>query len=79
MNKYKEQSFFSLALRFGLIIIVVASLLEIGFSVLKNLSFSTMVEHIFSDGKWKFFIKKLAVLSVIYGVFMAGYYKFIKK
>ncbi|REE80650.1 hypothetical protein BX611_2299 [Lutibacter oceani] len=79
MNQYKEQSFFSLALRFGLIMIVIVSVLEIGFSILKNLSFSIMIEHVFSDGKWKFFIKKLVGLSVIYGVFMAGYYKFIKK
>lgn len=79
MNKYKEQSFFSLALRFGLTMIVIVSVLEIGFSVLKNLSFSIMIEQVFSDGKWKYFIKKLAGLSVIYGLFMAGYYKFIKK
>ncbi len=79
MNQYKEQSFFSLALRFGLIMIVIVSVLEIGFSILKNLSFSIMIEHVFSDGKWRFFIKKLVGLSVIYGIFMAGYYKFIKK
>jgi hypothetical protein len=79
MNKYKEQSFFSLALRFGLTMIVIVFVLEIGFSILKNLSFSIMIEHVFSDGKWKYFMKKLVVLSVIYGVFMAGYYKFIKK
>lgn len=79
MNKYKAQPFFSLAVRFALIFMLLVSVFEIGFSVLKNLSFSIMVDHIFSEGKWQYFAKRIVVMSVLYGVFMAGYYKFIKK
>ena len=38
-----------------------------------------MFEHIFSEGKWQYFLKRILVMSALYGVFMAGYYKFIKK
>jgi hypothetical protein len=31
------------------------------------------------DGKWQPFLKTQAMMSAFYGVFMAGYYKFIKK
>jgi len=79
MNKYKALPFFRLALRFALIFMLLVSVFEIGFSVLKNLSFSMMFEHIFSEGKWQYFLKRILVMSALYGVFMAGYYKFIKK
>jgi len=79
MNTYKTQSFFSLALRFALIFMLLVSVFEIGFSVLKNLSFSIMIDHIFSEGRWQYFVKRIVAMSALYGVFMAGYYKFIKK
>jgi len=31
------------------------------------------------DGKWQVFLKTQAMMSVLYGLLMAGYYKFIKK
>jgi hypothetical protein len=79
MNKYKSQSFFKIAIRFAIVFLVLVTVFEVGFSVLKNMSFSIMVEHIFSDGKWQYFVKRIGFMSAFYGVFMAGYYKFIKK
>lgn len=32
-----------------------------------------------NEGKWKAFLQIQAMMSVFYGLFMAGYYKFIKK
>ncbi|SFS54579.1 hypothetical protein [Lutibacter maritimus] len=79
MNKYKSQSFFKIAIRFAIVFLVLVTVFEVGFSVLKNMSFSIMVEHIFSDGKWQYFVKRIGFMSTFYGVFMAGWYKFIKK
>ncbi len=38
-----------------------------------------MVEAYFSKDTWQQFAKLQLAISAIYGVFMAGYYKFIKK
>jgi len=79
MNQYKNQSFFKLALRFGLIFLVVVSLVKILISIFKHGSFSEMVAEYFSPENFQQFILIQVVISLIYGVFMAGYYKFIKK
>ena len=79
MNKYKNYPFLKLTLRFALVFLILVSFFEIGFSILKNMSFSIMVNNIFAEGKWQYFIKRIGVMSVFYGLFMAGYYKFIKK
>lgn len=79
MNQYKNKSFFKLALRFAIIFLILVSAIEIIFSIVKNGSFSIMADQLFSEEKWKFFIKRLGLMSGFYGLFMAGYYKFIKK
>jgi hypothetical protein len=79
MNQYKNQSFFKLAIRFAIVFLLIVSFIEIVFSSVKNLSFTGMFTELFSDGKWFFFVKRLSVMSAFYGLFMAGYYKFIKK
>lgn len=79
MNKYKEIPFFKIAIRFALVFLVLVSFFEISFSIIKNMSFSIMVDHIFSERKWEYFVKRIGAMSAFYGVFMAGYYKFIKK
>lgn len=79
MNKYKNVPFFKIAIRFAVVFLVLVSFFEVGFSILKNMSFSIMVDHIFSEGKWINFVKRIGAMSAFYGVFMAGYYKFIKK
>ncbi|VAW25383.1 hypothetical protein MNBD_BACTEROID04-1702 [hydrothermal vent metagenome] len=79
MNQYKSQSFFKLFLRFTLIFLIVITLLKIVMGVFSYGSFSGMIDQYFSKDTWLLFVKMQLVLSVIYGVFMAGYYKFIKK
>ncbi len=79
MSAYKDQPFFKIALRFAAVLLIFVSLIEIFFSLIKNGGFSGMVNHLFADGKWIYFVKRLGAMAAFYGVFMAGYYKFIKK
>jgi len=79
MNQYKSKSFFKLALRFAIIFLIFVSIFKVGFSIVKNWSFSLMVTQLFSEDKWMIFVKGMIMMSAFYGVFMAGYYKFIKK
>jgi hypothetical protein len=79
MNQYKSKSFFKLALRFAIIFLIFVSIFKVGFSIVKNGSFSLMVAQLFSEDRWIIFVKGMAMMSAFYGVFMAGYYKFIKK
>ena len=79
MSSYKEQSFFKLAVRFGIIFLVVVTLIKIIMSILKTGGISGMLDEYFSEDTWQQFAKMQLVISAIYGVFMAGYYKFIKK
>ena len=79
MNQYKSQSFLKLTLRFGLIFLVVVSLIKIVMAIFQTGSISGMTTLYFSEETWLQFVKVQVVISVIYGAFMAGYYKFIKK
>lgn len=79
MNSYKKVPFFKLVLQFGLGFLVIIFCIEIIFSVIKNASFTAMLHQYFYNGNWFFFFERLIIMSIFYGIFMAGYYKFIKK
>ncbi|SNR81446.1 hypothetical protein [Lutibacter flavus] len=79
MSSYKDQSFIKLALRFGIIFLVVVSIIKIVMSIFTNGGVSGMRDEYFSKDTWQQFAKIQLMISAIYGVFMAGYYKFIKK
>ncbi|MBP8792157.1 MAG: hypothetical protein KBE41_03970 [Lutibacter sp.] len=79
MSDYKSQPFFKIAIRFAVGMLVIVAVLEIGFSIIKNWGFTGMVQQLFADGKWQYFVKRLSAMAAFYGLFMAGYYKFIKK
>ncbi len=79
MNTYKSQPFFKLVLRFGLIFLVVITVLKIVIGTFKEGGISGMVDQYFYEDRWLQFVKIQLVISAIYGLFMAGYYKFIKK
>ncbi|WP_372792576.1 hypothetical protein [Lutibacter sp.] len=79
MNTYKNQSFLSLTLRFGIVFLVVVSAIKIIFSIVANGSISGMTEELFSSSNWEQFVRMQLLMSVLYGSLMAGYYKFIKK
>jgi len=79
MKSYKEQPFLKLTLRFGFLFLIIVSVIKIVISIFKNGSISGMVTEYFSIETWPEFAKMQLVMSAFYGVFMAGYYKFIKK
>lgn len=79
MNTYKNQSFLKLTFRFGIIFLIVITIIKIVMSIFNAGSFSGMVEQYFSETTWQQFAKMQLGISLVYGLFMAGYYKFIKK
>lgn len=79
MNQYKTTSFIKLALRFFVVFFVLVGIMRVFMGVFKFDGFDGMTTEFFSNGNWKMFLKLQVGLSLVYGVFMAGYYKFIKK
>lgn len=79
MNPYKNQSFLKLTVRFALIFFVVVTILKIIISIFKNSGVSGMVAEYFSVETWLPFVTIQFVMALVYGLLMAGYYKFIKK
>ena len=79
MNPYKNQSFLKLTVRFASIFFVIVTILKILISIFKNSGISGMVTEYFSAETWLPFLTIQLVMALIYGLIMAGYYKFIKK
>lgn len=79
MSSYKEQPFFKIALRFAIVLFVFVAFIEVFFGLIKNGGYTGMVNQLFAEGRWQYFLKRLGAMAAFYGVFMAGYYKFIKK
>ncbi|PKP12838.1 MAG: hypothetical protein CVU08_08440 [Bacteroidetes bacterium HGW-Bacteroidetes-3] len=79
MNPYKNQSFLKLTVRFASIFFVVVTILKVFISIFKNGGISGMISEYFSAETWMPFLTIQVVMSLIYGLIMAGYYKFIKK
>lgn len=79
MNKYKDKSFFELALRFGAMFLVLVSIIKIVMGIFNTGSIDGMIALYFGVDTFMPFAITQLVMSAIYGLFMAGYYKFIKK
>ncbi|HEY9170323.1 MAG TPA: hypothetical protein VIN72_12595 [Lutibacter sp.] len=79
MNPYKNQSFLKLTVRFASIFFVVVTILKILISIFKNGGITGMISEYFSAETWLPFLTIQLVMSIVYGLLMAGYYKFIKK
>jgi hypothetical protein len=79
MNPYKNQSFLKLTVRFASIFFVVVTILKMMISIFKNGGISGMISEYFSAETWMPFLTIQLVMSLVYGLLMAGYYKFIKK
>jgi len=58
---------------------VVVTILKIIISLFKNGGVSGMIAEYFSSETWLPFVAVQLVMALIYGLLMAGYYKFIKK
>ena len=70
MNTYKNQKFLSLTLRFGLVFLVVVSILKIIFSIVSNGSIQGMTEELFSATTWEQFVRMQFVMAALYGALM---------
>jgi len=79
MSEYKNQPFFKLTIRFGLVFLVVVTIIKIVMAIFNTGSIAGMVNEYFSKDVWQQFVLIQLVMSAIYGLFMAGYYKFIRK
>ncbi len=79
MNPYKNQSFLKLTVRFASIFFVVITILKMMISIFKNGGITGMISEYFSAETWLPFLTIQLVMSLVYGLLMSGYYKFIKK
>ena len=76
---YKQESFFKLFLRFFLVFIILFTIFKLVFGIFQTGSIDGMIEANFGEENIAQFFKMQLSLSIFYGLFMAGYYKFIKK
>lgn len=79
MSQYKDVSFLHLAIRFGAGFLVLFSIVKIGLKIIRTGSFNQMITEYFGPETWYKFMIQLFLGALFYGLFMAGYYKFIKK
>lgn len=79
MNQYKSQSFVKLTIRFGLLFLITVSIIKIVMAIFNTGSFDGMIALYFGKDTFLQFIEIQLGMSLLYGLFMAGYYKFIKK
>jgi hypothetical protein len=79
MNQYKNAHFLHLFLRFSIIFFVIITLFKIVIGFFRFEGLQGLNSEYFIDGKWQPFLQSQVVMSLIYGLLMAIYYKFIKK
>jgi len=78
MSDISKQSFLTLFFRFFSIFLIVVTIIKIIFAVVSD-GYDSMMIEFFSADNWMQFAKVQLVMSTVYGLFMTGYYKFIKK
>lgn len=79
MNQYKNTSFIKLAIRFTIVFFVLVTSIRLFMGFFEFDGFEGLKNEYLIDGKWQPFLKTQILFSVFYGLFMTGYYKFIKK
>lgn len=79
MNQYKKTSFLKLVLRFVIGFFIFVTILRLLMGFFKFEGIEGLKQAYYYESKWKFFLQTQVLFSVLYGLFMAGYYKFIKK
>lgn len=79
MKTNQKQSFFKNIFKFALIFLIFITILKVIITALFYSSYTEMLREYFSKDTWKQFAGTQITISVIYGLFMAVYYKFIKK
>lgn len=79
MNQYKKTSFLKLAIRFTIVFFVLVSIMRLFMGFFNFEGVEGLKNEYFINGKWQQFFKMQVSMSLLYGLLMAGYYKFIKK
>jgi len=78
MSDISKQPFLTLFFRFFSIFLIVVTIIKIIFALVSD-GYDSMINEFFSEENWMQFVKIQLVMSSVYGLFMTGYYKFIKK
>ncbi|PCI31675.1 MAG: hypothetical protein COB60_10925 [Flavobacteriaceae bacterium] len=78
MSDISKQPFLTLFFRFFFIFLIVVTLIKVVFGLVSD-GYESMMNEFFSAANWMQFVKMQLVMSAVYGAFMTGYYKFIKK
>jgi len=78
MSDISKQPFLTLFLRFFSIFLIVVTIIKIIFALVSD-GYESMMNEFFSAANWMQFVKIQLAMSAVYGLFMTGYYKFIKK
>lgn len=79
MNQYKNTSFLKLTIRFIIIFFVLVTVMRLFIGFFKFEGIEGLKTAYYYDNMWQVFLRTQAMMSVLYGLLMAGYYKFIKK
>ncbi len=79
MNTYKNIRFINLFIRFTIVFFIVIMLFKLAIGFFRFEGIDGLNNEYFVDGKWQPFIQLQVVMSLAYGLFIAIYYKFIKK
>ena len=79
MNNYKEIRFINLFIRFTIVFFIVIMLFKLIIGFFRFEGIEGLNNEYFVDGKWQSFLQLQVVMSLAYGLFIAIYYKFIKK
>ena len=79
MNQYKNTSFLKLSIRFVIVFFVLVTILRLFIGFFKFDGMEGLKNAYLNEGKWQLFLRTQATMSLLYGLLMAGYYKYIKK
>lgn len=77
-RQIRKVSFWRLALRFGIIFIVIVSIIQLVFKLFKTGSLDSISESI-QNGEWLIYVISHIILGAAYGIAMAWYTKYNAK
>jgi len=79
MPTAKKIPFPLLCFRYGLLFLLTITLFKMIISTVIQGGFSAMLRTYFAHDTWRPFMERQLLLSLVYGLLVAGYYRFIKK
>lgn len=79
MNRYKNVRFINLFIRFAITFFMIVTVLKLFMGFFRFDGIEGVKNEYLVDGKWQPFIRLQVIMSLIYGLLMSVFYKFIKK